>query len=454
MSIHSVMMAGLMALMVLQAPEAQTRFGAYGQDAGASDMLGGVVPPATPAATPATPAPATVAPAEPADSLADAAVTNAESQKRCVPACYDTPNAKAGCDVSGQCHAFDKANPGYFENIDRTCQLPAGTAIKMAQLESTCTTQARNQFGYTGMFQFDTRSCTKGSLYDLRVQAACMCEYTANTRRQFAAANNGQLPSAGMYYLFHQQGGGCAMKLAFGGNQRAVDVVQRCGNVSASKAYRRIACNIPGGGCNNPRAATITAQEFANIYLSKFNGIDNTNICSGGNPDALAGSGAGTAAVTAAINQAMAANPYLAAFVNAAGGPTAMANMINGSGNLTSTGLPMLAANVLKVLGMEDTSEVYSPISNSDYPDDDTGTSTEVRDDGATTLTVTHNPDGSKTVQVVTPRATTTHQVALGSKLWGCDGTYHLERSDPTNDAARIDEGCDVVAEGTAEDAR
>lgn len=363
----------------------------------------------------------------------------------CVPACYNTPDAKPGCDVSNQCKAFDASHPNYFKNIDKTCQLPAGTAIKMAQIESSCRPNVRNKFGYTGMFQFDTNSCKRGNLYSLSVQAACMCDYTANTKRQFMKQNGGRQPSAGMYYLFHQQGGGCATKLAFGGNQRAADVIQQCAKVSARTALKRVACNLPSGCGNKAVAAAMSAQDFANLYLSKFNGIDNTNVCAGGSlPDI--GSDA-TAGMPNIIQNAAASNPFLAQFIQAAGGNNLLAQLIAGSGSLTADGRPLNILDVLRILGMEDTSSVYDPVSNSDYPDED-------EDDDTVTLTVENQADGSKKVTVEREGTVRDFTVPLGSSMWACDGSYSVVRTGSAQHKALDDRtGCRIVTEGTAEDA-
>ncbi len=347
-------------------------------------------------------------------------VMNPESTKRCVPACYNTADAKPGCDVPEACHKIEKES-GYFSNIDKSCQLPAGTAIKMAQLESTCNFNAGpNRFGYTGMFQFDKNSCKLGNLKDPAVQARCMCDYTANTKAQFKRQNGGQEPSAGMYYLFHQQGGGCATKLAFGGNQSAAAVVQQCGKVSANTALKRIACNLPGGcEANMGRAGSITAQDFANLYLSKFNGIDNTNVCAGGSLGNMANSAAN--GLTSTIQQQMVQNPFLAAFVNAAGGSNAMANMIANSGSLTSNGQPMNVKDVLRILGMEDTSSVYDEDAGKGYDTDDEEAKSSFTKDEMT-FDVTSHADGTKTVKVThNGKTVRTHSVTAGMRMYVCD---------------------------------
>lgn len=378
---------------------------------------------------------------------AASAVRNPDSQKRCVPACYDTADAKPGCDVPQACQKIEKET-GYFSNIDKTCQLPAGTAIKMADLESDCKPNVKNRFGYTGMFQFDTNSCKRGNLYDLNVQAACMCDYTANTRNQFKRQNGGQEPSAGMYYLFHQQGGGCATKLAFGGRQSAAAVVKQCARVSDRTALRRIACNLPGG-CeqNMGRAANISAEEFANLYLSKFNGIDNTNICAGGSLGAIA-SGT-TDGMTGIIQQQMASNPFLAAFVNAAGGPNLLANMIGNSGSLTGNGAPMNILDVLRILGMEDTSGVYDETAGKGYDTDEEDDTTVTKDE--MTFAVTTNADGTKTVKVTHNATTRTHTVAAGMRMYACGTTIRVVKLDSADDTTLAStSGCTKITESVA----
>ncbi|TKW60887.1 MAG: hypothetical protein DI628_08350 [Blastochloris viridis] len=376
------------------------------------------------------------------------AFMNPEAKNRCVPACYNTPNATPGCDVPPACTKIEKES-GYFSNIDKACNLPAGTAIKMGQLESSCNFNAGpNRFGYTGMFQFDTNSCKQGNLKDPAVQARCMCEYTSNTRNQFKKQNGGQEPSAGMYYLFHQQGGGCATKLAFGGNQSAVAVVQQCGKVSAATALKRIACNLPGGcEANQSTAARMTAQDFANLYLSKFNGIDNTNVCAGGSLANIAGGD--TSGLANIVKQQMASNPVLSTFVNAAGGPNALANMLANSGSLTSSGQPMNIFDVLKILGMEDTSSVYDDDAGKGY---DTDTPTQVTKDEMA-FDVTTNADGSKTVKVTHNGTERTLKVNVGMRLYVCDKTLQTVKIDSAQDTAlAAKSSCGKITESIKED--
>lgn len=358
----------------------------------------------------------------------------AKSEDKCRP-CYELPEGCPKQKISKQCKAFDETKPGYFSGIDSQCGLPAGTAEGFAMIETggTCNPSLKNKFGYTGMFQFNTASCPKGNLYDLGVQASCMCDYTANTRRAYAKATGGQSPSSGMYYMFHQQGS-CGFKLAMGGNQRAVDVVAACvqGTKSSPMSYamKAISGNLAGSlramGLN---ASNVTAQQFANGWMSRFG--DSTkpaaknNACAtdGTTPDTTAGAPGGTPGVgdmTSAFTSMM----------NQSGMPFSP-SMIQ---SLMGTSIGQLFPGMLS----------YNPqYDNDNASDDDTPT------EQPETVNVVTNSDGTVKVTVQNDSDnSTSYTVNHGQQLWKCNGVYQVVSAD--RETAMTAKGCSKVAESAA----
>lgn len=393
--------------------------------------------------------------ADAASSPADNGAAQGAAARSCVPPCYNDKNPSTkGC-PKPSCVAFDKANPSYFSGIDKACQLPAGTAIMMGSVESSCS--SGDQGGtYRGMFQFSSSSCG-GNLSDPNAQAKCLCDYTANTRKQYAAATGGQTPSAGMYYLFHQQGA-CGLKLALGGSARAVDVVQACVQNSKSfckgtgvpciaKANRyanaAIKGNIPGG--SGYSADTISASQFANIYLSKFSQIDNSNVCLGdGTPADL--SNIASQAITSAADAAN-INPQLLSAITAA------------TGALTGDGKPLSMDFVKQILMTQDLSSIFSQLFNPKYEeeaengssDDKSGTDTTTNTPSTDTdIDVTDNSDGSKTVKVKVGTTTTTYTVKAGQQLWQCGTAFQVVAVDATITDVLSGRGCQMITAGEA----
>lgn len=322
--------------------------------------------------------------------------------------------------MSSACAAYDAAHPGFFDNVDARCGLPAGTAQTFGQIESSCSNGAATATGtYRGMFQFSSSSCPGANLNDANAQANCLCTSTSMWRNKFRA-QTGRDPSAGMYYLFHQQGG-CGIKLAMARNERAVDVVSQC--VSSNR------CNGSKGGCersmnyamkaigwNLPKgsgydASSVTAEQFANLYLAKFAGVDDSNIC-------LISQGTNVDTSSPASLIAQAANAAL----NGVAPGSALAQAILGSGALTQ-GNSLLSAAFVELIMKGDISSMFSPLFNPRYDEDE--------DDKADTpaetkVTITTNSNGTKTVTVETGESKAVYTVNFGQQVWKCGGSYDV----------------------------
>jgi hypothetical protein len=341
---------------------------------------------------------------------------------QCRP-CYELPQGCKG-KLKASCIAYDKAHPGFFSGVDSQCGLPAGTAMSFANTESSCNPNVKNSIGFTGMFQFNTKSCALGNLFDLNVQTQCFCDYTANTRRDYAAQTGGKTPSVGMYYLFHQQGG-CGLKLALGGSRSAVDVLTACRrDHNASIAYKSIAGNLPAelAGMN---PATITAQQFANAWMNKVGG-NAASATTGTTPagDMCAANGTTPAGDGATVPTDPATGNVTPAF-------TGLMNL--GGGTLSQSLINYLMAASISQL-MPDI-----PETNDDH---ETKATQE-------TVTVTTNPDGTVTASVVTTTddtsKTNTYTVNHGQQLWKCNGTYQVVGS--AQESTMTAKGCSKVAE-------
>lgn len=403
----------------------------------------------------------------PATDTTAAATDTAPATNRCEASCYDTPDAKAGCTkitLGKGCQAFEQNNPGFFSQTDAQCGFQAGTTRALANLESagTCSMTIRPSKGskYQGLFQYAADSCG-GNLQSAQGQATCLCSDSAKFRQKYTAATGGQTPSAGLYYLYHQQRN-CALPLATSGNKSAVATVADC--VRGSKSFCRwytktegpcesavqsyarkaIAGNL---SCNKSySAATVTAQQFSDCWASRFSSIEGA-VCGDGSTASLDD-------LTKSIQTAAAGNPSLAEILANVGGAGNLANALAASGFMNASGNPISLEFALKVLTAKTLSELFGE--DNDYntlygPDDED----EADDDTRLTVTVTVHDDGTKTVTVTKGDTTKTYEIALGYKLWKCDGTFSRVATGSSKDKAmKADSSCTLVTEGTEEDAK
>jgi|GEM_PF-5849420 len=353
----------------------------------------------------------------PAASSDSVGATPADPAKKCeVPVCYNRPH---GCAVVGaKCNAYDAANPGYFSGVDAKCGLTPGTAIAFANIESSCSANVANKFGYTGLFQFNTKSCPGGDLTDPGVQAACMCNYTANSMREYSAVT-GENPSSAVLYLMHQQGP-CGLRLALPGNagQSAVSVLARCFSTNyptkaGAMAMSHIFNNLPAS--MRGMASSITAAQFANLYTSKFKGVDATAACVAGGPSPTTVMAGGTPAAT-----------------------------VPDTGILTQSGNPLLAS-VVQALMTQNLFTMFPSIPTPDYDTLDNGGQTGSQTDSVNIAT---NNDGTKTVTVTKNGAASTYTVAVGQQLWLCGGIYETVAAG--SDDAMTRRSCTKVTEAVA----
>lgn len=151
-----------------------------------------------------------------------------------------------------------------FEERER---LPAGYLARIRSIESA---DGRNTFnpksGAAGDFQFIPSTARQYGLknpYDLSESADAAARFTRDNM-QYLQNKLGRTPTAGELYLAHQQGAGGAYKLLSNPDTPA-------GQLVGNKA---IAWN--GGDPNAP------AMQFANKWVSKFDGGKTPDASSGG----------------------------------------------------------------------------------------------------------------------------------------------------------------------------
>lgn len=144
-----------------------------------------------------------------------------------------------------------------FGTVEQEYGLPSGFLERIAMIESSGNPKAQNPSSSAcGLFQqIDSNAKAYGvaDRFDpmqSTVGAAKFAKDNANTLRKVL----GREPTGGELYLAHQQGPGGASKLLSNPTALAVDIV-------GEKAVK-----LNGGN------SKMTAGEFANIWISKFNG--------------------------------------------------------------------------------------------------------------------------------------------------------------------------------------
>ena len=161
-----------------------------------------------------------------------------------------------------------------FGQIEDDAGLPTGFLERTAQIESSGDPSAKNSTSSAGgLFQqidknareygvtnrFDPMQSTKGAV-----------KFAQDNQRTLRIVLNRE-PTAAELYLAHQQGGGGASALLGNANENVVSVLTRVYDGNAERA--RDAVRLNGG------QESMTAGEFANIWINKFNkGVRSPNL--------------------------------------------------------------------------------------------------------------------------------------------------------------------------------
>lgn len=164
--------------------------------------------------------------------------------------------------------------PTGFAAVEQQYGLPAGYLGRTAHIESRGNPLAQNERSSAGgLFQFIDRTARQYGLENRfdPVQATDAAARLARDNAAHLSRVLGRPPTGAELYLAHQQGAGGASKLLGNPNARAVDIV-------GADAVR-----LNGGH------AGMTAGEFANLWLGKFD--QNNNRASGVFPGNQQGAG-------------------------------------------------------------------------------------------------------------------------------------------------------------------
>lgn len=158
-----------------------------------------------------------------------------------------------------------------FETYESEASLPSGYLEKVAMIESGGNPNAKNPASSaTGLFQqIDSNAAAYGVVDRTDpVQSTEGAVRFAVENKNYLTKVLGREPSGGELYLAHQQGPGGAAKLLSNPSALAVDIV-------GLDAVR-----LNGGDAN------MTAGEFANIWISKYNGSRGQTVPSSGASEA------------------------------------------------------------------------------------------------------------------------------------------------------------------------
>jgi hypothetical protein len=163
-----------------------------------------------------------------------------------------------------------------FDKINNSYGLPPGYLNRTAYIESSFNPNANNGVS-RGEFQFTNATAGQYGLknpFDPLASADAAARLAVDNQK-FLAHGLGREPTAGELYLAHQQGAAGALNLLSHPDSPATDIVGRQA--------------VVGNGGN----ANMTAQQFANLWTNKFNGMPATSsgYQSTGSSDALSSSG-------------------------------------------------------------------------------------------------------------------------------------------------------------------
>lgn len=171
----------------------------------------------------------------------------------------DTNEEKATSNI-GQTLGID------FTSMETEAGLPSGYLEKTASIESGGNPDAVSPTGATGLFQFTKGTAKDVGLTDRKnpVDSTKSAVRLAVTNKNGLIKALGREPTGGELYLAHQQGLGGASALLKNSNANVIDALLPAYNGNKDKAEQAIKVN--GGNVN------MTAGEFANIWISKYNG--------------------------------------------------------------------------------------------------------------------------------------------------------------------------------------
>lgn len=154
-------------------------------------------------------------------------------------------------------------NPLYT-SLEQTHGLPTGYLSKTAQIESGGKNLGPNQANAIGVFQFVPSTAKQMGVNPTDpTSSADGAARLAVQNAQQLRTSLGRDPTGGEIYLAHQQGAGGAAKLLANPNALAANIV-------GTKAV------IQNGGTQG-----MTAGEFANLWINKYNGVKGTGSISG-----------------------------------------------------------------------------------------------------------------------------------------------------------------------------
>lgn len=160
--------------------------------------------------------------------------------------------------ASGRAPVGSDLGPGGvdFAAHERKYGLPAGYLRRTAEIESRVNPAAKNpRSSAGGLFQFidaTARDYRLGNRYDPH-EATDAASRLARDNARHLRGVLGREPTAAELYLAHQQGAGGAARLLRDPSRKATGVVGSA------------AVKLNGGNSN------MTAQDFANLWLNKFN---------------------------------------------------------------------------------------------------------------------------------------------------------------------------------------
>jgi len=147
-----------------------------------------------------------------------------------------------------------------FDKINNSYGLPAGYLNRTAYIESSFNPNANNGIS-KGEFQFTNATAGQYGLknpFDPMASADAAARLAVDNQK-FLAHGLGREPTAGELYLAHQQGAAGALNLLSHPDSPATDIVGRQAVVG------------------NGGSANMTAQQFANLWTNKFNGMPATS---------------------------------------------------------------------------------------------------------------------------------------------------------------------------------
>ncbi|MBM7047582.1 hypothetical protein [Rhizobium lusitanum] len=219
-----------------------------------------------------------------------------------------------------------------FDKINNSYGLPTGYLNRTAYIESSFNPNANNGIS-KGEFQFTNATAGQYGLknpFDPLASADAAARLAVDNQK-FLAHGLGREPTAGELYLAHQQGAAGALNLLSHPDAPATDIVGRQAVVG------------------NGGSANMTAQQFANLWTNKFNGMPATSAgyqpTDSGDTSAPSGIAASSQGVAPANNKGV-------SFSNEASSPGFLGRLFGGHGlglsddqrmALLSAGLGMMA---------------------------------------------------------------------------------------------------------------